>query len=90
MRTGLSLYALLMSCACIPEPELHPKAPGDECMRECPDGTRCYGALYKQRIRGHCKLDAGRCAVDGDCGRTEKCIRNTEALGLCGPEVSKY
>jgi hypothetical protein len=85
---GLALAAPVLA-ACIPSPALTPRLPGDRCADECPDGMACFGTerLKSGKVTrpGRCDLVAGRCVVDGDCGRGQQCVRTSENIGLCAP-----
>lgn len=66
---------------------LNARSPGDRCFDTCPDGMTCRGTDMARgghwKHPGWCDLQPGRCVVDGDCRRSERCFRPSEQTGLC-------
>jgi hypothetical protein len=84
---GLGLWiALCAACATGPD-RYDPHNPGDHCEESCPDGMICTGVTYakspRRTLPGRCELQPGRCAGDGDCARSARCVRTSDRIGLC-------
>ena len=79
-------FCLLIACAAERD-TLNARNPGDRCLDTCPEGMICTGTSHyrapKRTFPGQCELLAGRCATDADCRRSARCVRSTDAIGLC-------
>src|ERR1022692_2903663 len=91
MARSLFALCLLLGCATGPD-RLDPQGPGDRCLDSCPEGMICTGTTHyrapKKTFPGQCELLAGRCATDADCRRSARCVRSTDAIGLCASAIA--
>ena len=86
MTRSLVAFCLLLACA-TEHDYLEARNPGDRCIDTCPEGMACTGTGHmrapKKTYPGRCELLPGRCATDTDCRRSARCVRTTDAFGLC-------
>jgi hypothetical protein len=76
----------LLLLACAGERDtLGARNPGDRCIDTCPEGMACTGTsnFHHKPMPGSCELLPGRCVVDDNCGRSQRCVRTGAAVGLC-------
>jgi hypothetical protein len=84
MAARLVALCLLLGCA-TEHDTLGARNPGDHCIDTCPEGMACTGTSYfhHKPVPGRCELRFGRCVADGDCQRSQRCVRTSDAVGLC-------